>query len=174
MESGTTSPVIVARVVKPHGIRGEVVLESYTDVEGRLENTQKFLLIRGGVTLREIEVDTRRYFDGRHVIKFSGVSSRNDAELLRGLELGVPESEVGDLPPDHFFVHDLVGMLVVVMKDGTEVGKVTGVMKTGGVDLLEVGDILIPFVEQICVEVDREGGIIRIDPPEGLLQLNAR
>jgi 16S rRNA processing protein RimM len=175
MEVSSSSPVIVARIVKPHSIHGEVVLASLTDVEGRLENTDHFLLMSKDDVVGELEVESRRFFQGRHVLKFSGISDRNAAEELRGKMLAVEADQIGTLPPDTFFIHDLVGMKVC-LEDGTEIGKVKGVLETGGVDLLEVGErgeILIPFTDEICREVDAERKVIRIDPPEGLLQLNA-
>ena len=176
MEIGTSPFVVVARITKPHATHGEVVLESLSDVEGRLENTPAFLLIDKGIAIREVEVESRRFFAGRHVVKFRGIDSMTDAEKMRGLELAVPETEIGELPPDQYFIHDLVG-LAVFLKDGTEVGRVRGVLETGGQCLLEIGEegrILIPFVSDICIEVDPAAGKIVIDPPEGLLRLNAR
>lgn len=171
----SSSPVIVARIAKPHSIHGEVVLSSLTDVEGRLENTDHFLLISKDDVVGTLEVESRRFFQGRHVLKFSGISDRNAAEQLRGKMLAVEAEEIGTLPPDTFFIHDLIGMKVC-LQDGTEIGKVKDVLETGGVDLLEVGErgeILIPFTDEICREVDADGKVITIDPPEGLLQLNA-
>jgi 16S rRNA processing protein RimM len=176
MEVSTSSPVIVARIVKPHSIHGEVVLISLTDVEGRLENTDHFLLMnKDDDVIGKLEVESRRFFQGRHVLKFSGISDRNSAEELRGKMLAVEANEIGTLPPDTFFIHDLIGMKVC-LQDGTEIGKVKDVLETGGVDLLEVGErgeILIPFTDEICREVDTDRKVITIDPPEGLLQLNA-
>jgi len=175
MEVSSSSPVIVARIVKPHSIHGEVVLASLTDVEGRLENTDHFLLMSKDDVVGEVEVESRRFFQGRHVLKFSGVSDRTAAEELRGKMLAVEADQIGTLPPDTFFIHDLIGMKVC-LPNGTEIGKVKSVLETGGVDLLEVGErgeILIPFTDEICREVDAEKKVITIDPPEGLLQLNA-
>lgn len=175
MEVSSSSPVIVARIVKPHSIHGEVVLVSLTDVEGRLENTDHFLLMSKDDVVGELEVESRRFFQGRHVLKFSGVSDRTAAEELRGKMLAVEADQIGTLPPDTFFIHDLIGMKVC-LPNGTEIGKVKDVLETGGVDLLEVGErgeILIPFTDEICREVDAEKKVITIDPPEGLLQLNA-
>lgn len=166
--------IVVAKIIKPHGIRGEVVLESFSDVAGRLEDAQSFWILKGEQPVRELVVESSRLIQGRYAIKFAGVDTRTDAEKLRDVELGIPDEAIGSLPPDHFFVHDLVGATVVLMS-GQQVGTVTGVTKTGGMDLLEVGDqILIPFVAEICVEVDVEKKRIVINPPEGLLQLNAR
>lgn len=175
METGTSSPVVVAKIVKPHGLKGEVVLESFTDVEGRLESTRCFLLLDNGHSIRRVQVRSHRFFNGRHVLAFEGVDSRDGAEALRNLELGVPGEGLGKLAPERFFLHELIGMSVL-LKDGTNVGTVKNVMHTKGGDILEVGDrgeMLIPFAAKICVEVDPEKRRITIDPPEGLLQLNA-
>ena len=174
MENEDASPVVVARIAKPHGIRGEVVLDSFSDVAGRLEETETFLLMHHGAVIRKLKVESRRFFGGRYVLQFEGIPDRTEAEKLRGMDLAVPDDEIGALPPDQYFVHDLVGM-AVRLKDGREIGTVTNVIHTGGVDVLEVGEqgkILIPFVESICVKVDPELRQVTVDPPEGLLQLN--
>lgn len=176
MQTSSSTPVIVARILRAHALHGEVVLESLTDVEGRLENTDVFLLLgKNEQPVRKLEVETRRFFQGKPVFRFAGVSDRSSAETLRGMMLAVDAEEIGELPPDTFFIHDLVGMKVR-LQDGTEVGQVSGILKTGGVDLLEVGEkgqILIPFTDEICKNVDSQQKVITIDPPEGLLQLNA-
>jgi 16S rRNA processing protein RimM len=172
MNPETASPVLVAKIIKPHGIRGEVVLESWTDVEGRLENRAAFLLIDRGQVLREIEVESRRFIMGRPVFKFAGISDRTKAESLRNLELGIPEEELGELQPNQYFIFQLIGMNVL-LKDGREAGKVQDVISTDGGDLLELeSGVLVPFIDEICLDVDVEKKQIVIDPPEGLLAMN--
>ena len=169
MENETTSPVLVARILKPHGIQGEVVLESWTDVEGRLENRPAFLLIEKGRVLKEIAVETRRFIMGRPVFKFVGVSNRTDAELLRNMELGIPEEELGELPENQYFIFQLVGAKVV-SENGRQAGVVKNVLQTSGGDLLELENgELIPFNEEICIDVDLKARQITINPPPGLL-----
>lgn len=176
MQPNTAWPVVVvARILKPHGLRGEVVLESFTDVKGRIETTPAFLLIERGVPLRELRVESRRFFRGRHVLRFQGIETLTEAEKIRGMELAVPESEIGALPQDHYFLHQLVG-LKARLKDGRELGVVKRVIITGGVDVLEIGERgehLVPFTAEICVEVNIREKCLTIDPPEGLLHLNA-
>lgn len=175
MSPGAAPPVAVARIIKPHGLRGEVVLESLTDVEGRLETTQAFLLVSEGGPARQLFVESRRFFGGRHVLRFRGIETLTEAEKIRGMTLAVPESEIGPLPENHYFIHQLVGMKVR-LKDGKELGTVRNVIMTGGVDVLEIGDRgehLVPFAEGICVEVNLEEKLLIIDPPEGLLHLDA-
>jgi len=174
MEAGTPPPVLVARIVKPHGINGELVLESWTDVEGRLENTSVFLLIDQGRILREVKVESRRFIMGRPVFKFAGVATRTEAEMLRNFELGIPEDQIGELPAGQFFVFQLVGM-EAVLPHGEAVGRIRNIVHTGGGDLLELDNGgLIPFNDQICPNVDLEKKVVVINPPEGLIVSTSR
>jgi 16S rRNA processing protein RimM len=170
MTQETASPVLVAKIIKPHGIHGEVVLESWTDVEGRLEETPAFLLVDDkNRIIREVRVESTRCIMGRHVLKFVDVNTRNDAESLRNLMLGIPEDQMGTLPPGQFFVFDLIQMSVF-MENGQFVGKVKDVVHTGANDLLELENgELIPFNDEIVPEVDLENKRILIRPPEGLI-----
>jgi len=169
MNEQTASPVLVAKIIKPHGIHGEVVLESWTDVEGRLEETPAFLLIDDERIIREARVESSRLIMGRTVLKFVDVNTRTEAEALRNMMLGIPEDQLGELPPGQFFIFQLVNMDVVLL-DGHSVGKVKDVLHTRAGDLLELenGD-LIPFNDEICLDVDLESGRIVINPPEGLI-----
>ena len=64
-----------------------------------------------GAVVRELKVESRRFFGGRFVMQFAGIPDRTEAEKIRGMELAVPEEEIGSLPENQFFVHDLVGMI---------------------------------------------------------------
>ncbi len=112
MEVLYDSLVTVARIVKPHGIRGEVVLESWSDVNDRLEKADGFLLVKDGHVTREVHVESRRFFNGRHAMKFREVSTLTDAELLRGSALAIREDQLGALPEGQYFIHQLIGMQV--------------------------------------------------------------
>jgi 16S rRNA processing protein RimM len=176
MPTFTSSPVAVAYIAKTHGLHGEVVLNLLSDVEGRMEETDDFLLVEGEVVQREVQIESRRFFNGRYVVKFRGIDTLTDAEILRRKYLAVPEENLGTLPPDQYFIHDLIGMRVRLV-NGEFVGHVRSVLKTGGVDLLEIGEngeILVPFAAEICIDINLKEKEITIQPPEGLLQVNAR
>jgi 16S rRNA processing protein RimM len=121
-------------------------------------------------------VTTVRFQNGRPVIGLEGVETMNDAEALAGLELRVPLEDLAPLPPGTFYHHDLVGCQVVTGR-GEEVGTVKGVEGTVGGSRLVVdgarGEILIPLATEICRTIDVPGKRIVIEPPEGLLDLNA-
>ena len=166
---------LVGRIVKPHGIRGELVVEPRTDSpEIRFAvGTVLSANLRDG-SKRDLTVAAARPHAGRLLVVVDGVEDRDGAELLRGTLLLAPEA---DLPPtgdpDEFYDHELEG-LAVFTADGTRIGVIAEVLHGGGSDLLLVhreggGEVLVPFVSQIVPEVDVRAGRVVIDPPEGLL-----
>jgi 16S rRNA processing protein RimM len=98
------------------------------------------------------------------------------AESLAGAEVLVPEDELKPLTADTFYHHQILGCRVVTV-DGRELGRVADIQSAAGSDLLVIRpggreEILIPFSRNICREVNLEAGLIVIDPPDGLLDLN--
>ena len=166
--------VVVGRIGRPHGVRGEVTVEVRTDdpdlrfVPGAVLRTDP--ADRGPVTV------TRAHWHGTTLLlSLEGVDSREAAEAVRNTELLV---DVADLPeiedPDSFYDHQLVG-LAVRLPDGSVLGEVSAVRHEAQ-DLLVVrrrraGDVLVPFVAAIVPTVDLDGGFVEVDPPEGLLDL---
>ncbi|GAA3470929.1 ribosome maturation factor RimM [Nonomuraea roseola] len=161
--------LVVGRIGRPHGVRGEVTVEVRTD--------EPSLRFAAGTTLDSargpLAVEGHRWNKGVLLVRFEGVLSREAAEELRDTLL-VIDSE--DLPPsddpDEFHDHQLIGLAVVTV-EGEPVGEVTDVLHHGQ-DLLVVGragedDALIPFVKALVPEVDVAGGKLVVDPPEGLL-----
>jgi 16S rRNA processing protein RimM len=166
--------VVVARIGRPHGVRGEVTVEVRTDdpdlrfVPGAVLRTDP--AERGPLTLAG-----RRWHREVLLLAFDGVDSREEAEELRGTELLY---DVADLPPledpDSYYDHQLVG-LAARLTDGAPLGEVAAV-RHEGTELLVVrrpdGDeVLVPFVAAIVPTVDLAGGFVVVDPPEGLLEL---
>ncbi|MFB9908086.1 ribosome maturation factor RimM [Allokutzneria oryzae] len=167
--------LVVGRVVKPHGIRGELVIDVRTDSPEDRFTPGVVLSVRGSA--RTLTVAAARPHTGRLLVFFDGVSGRDAAEELRGRLLTV---EVGQLPPiedpDEFYDHQLEG-LAVVLQDGTPVGTVREIAHGPGGELLVVKaedgrEVLIPFVEQIVPTVALEAGRVVIDPPDGLLGMD--
>jgi 16S rRNA processing protein RimM len=163
---------VVGRIARAHGIRGQVIVNPDTDFpETRFTPGATLFTERGPVTLTTV-----RFQNGRPVIGIEGVETMNDAEALAGLELRVPMTELAPLPDGTFYHHQLVGCQVVT-GDGNAVGTVASVDGTIGDSRLVVagarGEILIPLVTAICRTIDVAGKKIVIEPPEGLLDLNA-
>jgi 16S rRNA processing protein RimM len=165
--------VAIARIVRPRGLKGEVVAEILTDFPDRFESLDTVSLVKGGSEPLDLKIEKFWFQSGRIVLKFAGYDTVESGETLRDREVCIPETDVVDLESDEYFDWQLEGCRVETI-DGTVIGKVRELMRTGGTELLVIdGDAkeyLVPFAESICVEVDIENELIRIDPPEGLLE----
>ena len=167
---------VVGHIARAHGIRGQVIVNLETDFpDERFKPGATMYTERGGA-LTPLRLTTVRFQNGRPVIGLEGVETMNQAEELAGLQLRVPVEELARLPEDTFYHHDLVGCRVVT-EDGRDVGTVEGVEGTFKGSRLVVGgatgEILIPLARDICRTIDVAGKRIVIDPPDGLLDLNA-
>jgi 16S rRNA processing protein RimM len=170
--------LVVGRVGRPHGIRGEVTVQVRTDDPGR-----RFAAgVRGGGAppppppdRGPLTVLSSRWHSGRLLVSFAGSADRSQAESLTGTLLVVDSAEVGSPEdPDEFNDHDLIGLQVLTTA-GDLVGTVRDVLHHGQ-DLLVVqqaagpaDEALVPFVTPIVPEVDIAAGRLIIDPPPGLL-----
>ncbi|MEU7752025.1 ribosome maturation factor RimM [Micromonospora sp. NPDC049101] len=184
--------LVVGRIGKPHGVRGEVTVEVRTDepearfAPGTVLRTEPgatppapATADEPGVPFRlpaELTIEEARFHQGRVLIAFEGILDRNTAEALRGTLLVVDSADV--TPPDdpeEFHDHQLVG-LAVVTPAGERLGEVARIDHAPSSDLLvlrrpEGRTALIPFVRAIVPEVDIAGGRVIVDPPAGLLDL---
>jgi 16S rRNA processing protein RimM len=165
--------VAIAKIIKPRGLRGEVVAEILTDFPERFAETEDVIVLAADGGEKSLKIKESWFQKDRVVLKLDGVDSIEEAELFRGSEICVAESEVVALDEGEFFDWQLQGCEVETI-GGEKIGSVKELMRTGGTELLVVEsedrDYLIPFAESICIEVDVEGKKIKIDPPEGLLE----
>ncbi|MFA5891637.1 MAG: ribosome maturation factor RimM [Actinomycetota bacterium] len=159
--------LVVGRVVKPHGILGEVSIEVLSDAPERFAPRSQMLA--GG---REVVVVASRPHQGRLLVRFEGVADRNGAEVLRGLLLTIPASEAAPLDEWSFYPHDLHGCAVVA-EDGSKIGTMLRVEESPANDLWVVDaggrEVLVPAVRAIVIAVDVEARRITVRLPEGLL-----
>jgi 16S rRNA processing protein RimM len=170
--------LVVGRVAKAHGIAGEVVVDIRTDDPAARFAAGKTLrgrLSRGGAE-RPFVVESVREHAGRLLMRLSGVDDRNAAEALRGTLFLV---DVAELPPiadpDEYYDHQLEGLTVRTVS-GEELGVIAEVLHTAAGELLAVkrgsgAELLVPFVGAIVTSVSLVDGIVQIDPPDGLLDL---
>jgi 16S rRNA processing protein RimM len=168
--------VLVGRIVKPHGNRGQVLLASESDFADQRFAPGARLWYRRAGQMGTLEVTECRFHDGRPIVGLAGVASINDAELYRGVELRVPDAALPALAPGQFWHHQLIGCRVVTTS-GQVVGDVIRI-DDGATALLVVqgasGEILVPMVENICRRIDVAGREIDIEPIPGLLEVNAK
>jgi 16S rRNA processing protein RimM len=171
-----TDLLLVGRVARPHGNKGQVVVNLETDfpqerfVEGRV------LVIEQAGRTAERRIASVRFQHGRPIVAFEGVDTMNDAESLAGAELKVATSEIAPLPTDTYYRHDLVGCEVQDTA-GRTIGTVTDVQGPLERSLLVIGEgrdeLMIPMIEGIVVRVDPGERVIVVELPEGLAGLNA-
>jgi 16S rRNA processing protein RimM len=167
--------LVVGRVGRPHGLRGEVTVEVRTD--------DPDLRFAAGSSLDTVPADRgpltvagMRWHSGRLLVRFAGCEDRNAAEELRDTMLAIDSSGLAPLDdPEEFYDHDLIGLQVVTVA-GEPVGAVADVLHHAQVLLVVEGsgpragaEILVPFVAPIVPEVDVAGGRLVIDPPAGLI-----
>jgi len=169
--------VLVGRIARPHGIRGQVMVTPETDfVEDRFRVGATFWT-KAAQGTEQLTVTSARIQNGRPVVGFDGFSTIEDVERLSGLDLRVPESQLRPLGEGSYYHHQLVGC-VVDTKAGVRIGDVVRVEGGAAGSLLVIegarGEVLVPLVTEVCVEVDIAGRRIRIAPPDGLLELNER
>ena len=174
MNDASSELVIIARAVKPRGLKGEIVAELLTDFPERFEDVDELVLVSPSGERSTKRLEDYWFQNDRVVLKLSGYDDVETAKELVGFEFAVPESERVLLPADHYYDWELEGCTVKV--GGDTIGKVNSVLKTGGAEILVVADnsgkeLLIPLVDSIVVEVDAELKTIVVDPPEGLLDL---
>ncbi|HVL84917.1 MAG TPA: ribosome maturation factor RimM [Pseudonocardia sp.] len=159
--------LLVGIVGRPHGLRGEVVVDVRTD-----SPEERFA---PGAVFGPLTVESARPHGGRYLVHFAGVADRDAAGALRGTQLLVA---VADLPPtgddDEFHVHQLEGLRAELV-DGAVVGRVREVVHGPAGELLvlarpDLPDALVPFVREIVPTVDLDAGRVVLDPPEGLLE----
>ncbi|HEY7293333.1 MAG TPA: ribosome maturation factor RimM [Vicinamibacterales bacterium] len=168
---------VVGRIARPHGIRGQVVVNPETDFpEERFRKGAAVFVDRNGA-IAELSVAAVHFYRERPVIAFDGIGSVDEAERLVGLELRVPVEQLQALPEGTFYHHDLVGSRVETVA-GELVGRVTAVdSASGGARLVVDGarsEVLIPLAAEICRTIDARAKRIVVELPAGLLELNER
>lgn len=170
--------LVVGRVAKAHGVTGELVVEVRTDDPDARFVPGARLRGRGprGGAERDFVVESVRPHGGRLLLRLDGVADRTAADALRGTVFLVDSGELPPIEePDEYYDHQLEGLLVRTV-DGVDVGTVAEVLHTAAGELLSVktpggAEILVPFVTAIVPRVSLADGLVEIDPPEGLLDL---
>lgn len=165
--------LVVARIGRAHGIKGEVTVEVRTD-EPELRLAPGAVLATDPSSVGPLTIETGRVHSGRLLLRFEGVRDRTGAEALRNTLL-IAEVDPEEVPedPEEFYDHQLID-LDVVTRDGTAVGRIAEISHLPYQDLLIVkrpdgSEVMVPFVSEIVPEIDLDEQRAIIDPPPGLL-----
>jgi 16S rRNA processing protein RimM len=170
--------IAVGVIRKAHGVRGEASIEPWTDSPDRFEDLETVTLVSPDeATTREATVEAMRIHAGRVLLKFSGIDTPEDVQLLHNWTIEIPEDQARELDEDEYFLHDLAG-LTLVDSEGRERGVVVEAYEGGGGVLLNVrrGDgkeFEVPFAADLCTEIDLAAKRIVVALPEGIDDLDA-
>ena len=167
--------VVVGQIRKAHGLQGEVVVDVLSDVPGRfVPNAALRLTSPAGLATSHRLLSVRGYA-GHAIMHFEGVSSREEAESLRGWHVEVARAEVPQAEPGSYYQFELIGCTCTDVAEGP-LGEVIGLVEDGGGILLEIrgstsGDVvLVPFVAAFLESVNVDAGMILLRLPRGLLE----
>lgn len=172
--------LVVGHLNKAHGTKGELFAWPLTDHPDRVYVPEAVFRLADASgdapdpDLPPLRLEGTRPFKRGYLVSFSGVRDRSDAERIQGRYLLMETDALEPLAEGEIFYHQLLGMRVETV-DGEEVGEIREVYELRPAHMLDVygsrGEVMIPFVRDIVVEVDAEAGRMVIDPPEGLLDL---
>lgn len=165
----------IAEVNRVRGLVGEVVVTVHADDPARMRTLDSVLVEISGQYL-EIPLQSSKMLGQRAVLKLEGYDSPEAGRSLVGKTLFIPAEASTPAPEGRYYAYQLDG-LAVHLKDGTRIGTVREVLRQGAQCLLVIdgrqGEFLVPMVKAICVEIDPDRGRITLDPPDGLIELNA-
>ncbi len=167
--------VEIGVLTRPHGIRGEIRVDYYADSIALLRGGHVYLQA-GNKPPRKADVDTVRMHQGTPLIRFVEAPDRTTAEFLRGQVVLVPESALPELDDDEVYLHDMIGLSVVLDATGERLGTLEHVLfhseqETWSIRTPDGKEILLPAVPEFVADIDLDAEVIRITPPEGLLEL---
>ena len=159
-------PVALGVVTRPHGVRGEVRVHPYNPSSGLLLAREELLLIGPDGSVRPARVERAHRAGKAIVLSLSGVGRPEEAEALRGFEIGVPREALPPESEDELYLADLVG-LEGALADGTAVGPIEGIIEYPSVVCLRVrgarGEIEVPLLPRYVTDVDFEAGRVTLD-----------
>lgn len=169
--------LIVGKLMRPHGIRGEMRMSILTDYPDRLFNEVKTVYLGHDANVPGAQAYTivsARYHKDHLLLKFKDLNDRDDVELLRGLMVMVDMDNAVPLEDDEFYLYELIGMQVQT-DDGLILGNITDVMETGANDVYIVhgdtyGEVLVPAHDETILDIDLDAEQITVKLPEGLLK----
>ncbi|MCA9883529.1 MAG: 16S rRNA processing protein RimM [Anaerolineae bacterium] len=167
--------LLLGKIDRPHGVRGELRVRLMTDYPERIKSLKHVFLGTdpNKAKATRYEIETVRFHKGAALLKFVGVPSRNEAELLRGQMVMIDLANAVPLDDDEVYLYQLIGMDVQTV-EGETLGKLRDVLETGAndvyiVDSPQYGELLIPIHDDTLIETDVDARIITVALPDGLI-----
>src|ERR1044072_423364 len=173
-ETGSDDLIVIARAVRTHGLKGEIVAELLTDFPERFEDVDELILVSPAGKRELVQLENHWFQKDRVVLKLAGYDDVDRAKELVGYDFAVPEADRMELDEDEFYDWELEGCTVQV--DDKSIGEGRAAKSNGGTAVLVVADDsgserLVPLAADIVVSIDKAARVILIDPPAGLLDL---
>jgi 16S rRNA processing protein RimM len=167
---------LIGKVVKPHGIRGELKVYAFSESPDNFKLYKRLVLQKPGVDTIETYSLVKSRAQGKlAVVQLQGVDTRNKAEALQGSEIWLDRADLPGLKPGEYYWHQFVG-LHVVPDTGKVLGTISGLFTTKAHDVMVIAgakqEYMVPVKDEIIRQVDTKAGKIIIAPPPGLLELN--
>ena len=168
--------VLIGKVVKPHGMRGEVKVYAFSERPDNFKFYKEVVLQKPGDGRTETYLLIRSRPQGKlAIVQLQGISTRDEAESLQGSQIWLDKSEFPGLEPGEYYWHQFVGLLAVT-DTGIELGEISGLYATKAHDVIVISgggrEYLIPVKDEIIKQIDTKGGKVIISPPAGLLEAN--
>ena len=166
--------VLLGKVTKPHGIRGEVKVFAFSGEPENFANYRElFIGQQGNAKLRPYRVLQARVQGNTAILKLKGCVSRSDAEALANHEVWINSCELPELDPGEIYLHQLEG-ITAVSEDGEDLGRVSAILDTGGHEVLAIrngeSEFLVPLVSEFIVRLEKDQVVLSLPP--GLLEIN--
>lgn len=163
----------VGVITSTHGVRGEVKVFPTTDDAKRFKTLKKVIL--DGREPLELSIEQVKFFKNMVILKFKGYDNINDVETWRQRDLLITRDQAVELKEDEYFITDLIG-LTVVSEDEAVLGRVKDVLETGAndvyvVELANGKELLLPAIKDCILNVDLEGGRMKVHVLDGLMDL---
>jgi 16S rRNA processing protein RimM len=169
--------IVIARAVRTRGLKGELVADLLTDFPDRFADLTELTAVSPSGERSVVALENHWFQNARVILKLNGYDTIEAASAWIGYEFAVPEADRVQLAEDEYYDWELEGCRIETTS-GEPVGRVKSVLRTGGVNLLDVDGesegrppSMIPMVKSILVSVDKDRQLIVIDPPDGLLEL---
>lgn len=160
----------IGRIVNAVALRGEVKVYNYSGYKERYEELDRII-----VEDKAFEIEKVRYQQHMVILKLAGVNDRTAAEAMKNKDVFITEDDLLELPEDTFYIRDLIGLPVINIETGEEIGKIKDVLQPSSQDIYvikrkEGSDVLIPVVGEFVKEVNIAEGFIKVHVIEGMIE----